>query len=257
MSTDDQHSGLPTRAIHEAYLDVQQALRQYREARDRGAATDRAHARLQHSVLTLYELLRPHLRAADVVADYWTGTPPDYPGDGVAPDPDDGAGVLHVQRRTASLSLDGDRDPERLAVDGGAIDAAALETLAEWHDELGLSDDIRLVGVAVNGDVAMLRYDAYQLGLRQLDDWGTVVVERERYLGGFLAGRTASTRERRRVDVPRLRRAARELAQAADELNLLTEVQESSLKMIQDFDQSRQEETSSIDETDYSGEPPL
>lgn len=218
MSADETRTGIPTRAIHEAYLDVQQSLREYREATDRGttADRDRAHGELQEAVLTFYELLRPHLRDHAAVDGYWDGEPPSYNGNASAPDPDDGKGVLHVQRRTEKVDLR--QINTDVLADGGT------PSLKELHDLFDMNGQARVVGLAAPSQdtpVALLQYDVYQLGLRELDEWKTQYVETKSDMGGFLGGKQQTEYDRQRVDIDRLKRAARELAEVADKIGFL------------------------------------
>lgn len=212
MVEDDTATGIPTRAIHEAYLDMQVALKRHRQASDAGeqAAIDAAHGDVQEAVLTFYELLRPHLKGNPAIDDYWEGEPPSYQGNGDVPTIDDGKGILYVQRRTRQFTLNG-------------TDVDELESLEDWHKAVGLNDDVRVVGVHVDGEVALVQFDAYQLGLRGLDSWRTQMTSSRRELDGFMGGKTESTQHRTRVDMGRLRRAARELSDAAHDLKALSE----------------------------------
>lgn len=212
MTDEPEHSGIPTRAIHEAYLEMQNALRAHRRARDRGdkAAIDRSHGEVQESILTFYELLRPHIKRNDSIAEYWEGEPPSYPENGGAPDPEEGKAVLQVQQRVDRVSL------EELSPD-------KLENLQDWHDELGLNGRVRLVGVRGLGEEAFVQYHSYQLGLRNLDDWETKYQPEEQPVGGFMGGKTRTVQRRARIDMERLKRAARELSAVAEELGALSE----------------------------------
>lgn len=212
MSTDEEaQTGIPTRAIHEAYLEMQRALKQHRQATDSGdqQAIERAHGDVQEAVLTFYELLRPHLKQNNGVEDYWTGRPPSYNGLAEPPDPDDGKGILQVQRRNQSVKLNGTQPDE-------------LESLQEWHEELDMGEDVRLLGVQSNGKNALVHYYAFQLGLRQLDDWRSRFVEQQTDLGGFMSGKTETEKRRQRVPMPKLRRASRELSEVAEKLGALS-----------------------------------
>jgi hypothetical protein len=210
MSTnDDDHSGIPTRAIHEAYLDMQRALKRYRTARDGGAqaAVDDAHGDVQETVLTLYELLRPHLKHNDAVAGYWDGEPPRYTGNGTPPDPEAGTGVLDWQTRTQRVQVPGDGD---------------VDKLEQFHERLGLNGEKRLTNVVIDGDVALIQYHAYEIGLRRLDDWQTEYRTVQTDLGGFMGDIKRQTKERERVKMHKLKRASRELSNVAEELGALS-----------------------------------
>lgn len=215
---DDTHGGIPTRAIHEAYLDMQRALKRYRQATDRGddAERDRAHGDVQETVLTFYELLRPHIKHNDAVSEYWDGKLPNYNGDS-PPDPEDGKGVIHTQSGYEPMVL----NQEQIEV------LQDVETLRERHDALGLNGNLRLKGIVeVNQKqdgtpVALLSVESYELGLRRLDSWGTEIVTTQTELGGFLGSETRETRQRQRVAMPKLQRAARELSDVAKEIGFL------------------------------------
>lgn len=238
---DDRHSGIPTRAIHEAYLDMQRALKGYRQATDGGSQVDieSAHGDVQETVLTLYELLRPHIKHNDGVNDYWDGQPPSYTGDG-EPDPEEGKGVLEVQRRKESLQIPPDKTGE----------FSEADSLADWHEFIGLNGTVRLTGVHVEGNVALVAYDAYQLGLRELDNWQTEYKTTEDDLGGFLGGTTEKKTERDRVKISKLRRAARELSDVAEALGALSEFDASTPRteitddVIEEVEEWRQESLS-------------
>ncbi|TQQ78587.1 hypothetical protein EGH24_13780 [Halonotius terrestris] len=229
MSADEEpHGGLPTRAIHESYLDLQRSLQQYRDATDAAAdgATQQAHGQLQSGVLTFYELLRPHLKHEGGVRAWWDGEPPSYPGDGSPPDPDDGRGVLAVQQRAAPVALDRvDKSPDE------------LNSLAQWDDALpapkpgsdgerldGVGADERVVGIVGAGDSVVVSVHSYQTGLRQLDGWETEVRTVREQRDGFMSDKTRERTVRQRVPVEKLKRAARELVEASDKMNLLTKI---------------------------------
>lgn len=237
---EDNHSGIPTRAIHEAYLDMQRALKEYRQARDAGsqAVINRAHGDVQETILTLYELLRPHIKHNDAVSEYWEGEPPTYPHqNGEVPDPEDGKGVLEVQRRNQSFEI----PPEQ------AEEFAEAETLGEWHDLLDLNGSVRLTGIHAEDSVAFVAYDAYQLGMRELDGWETEYRSTTESLGGFLGGTREETQERQRVKIHKLKRAARELSDVAERLGALSQFDASTPRteitdeLIEDIDKWRKQ----------------
>lgn len=209
-SNDDRQSGIPTRAIHEAYLDMHRALKRYRQAKDAGEQIGGAHGDVQETVLTLYELLRPHIKQDEGVNDYWQGKPPSYDGN-AQPDPEDGKGLLEIQKRKQPVQISPDK--------ADAFDDA--DSLEDYHELIGLNGTVRLTGVHVDGNVAFVAYDAYQLGLRELDSWETEYTTTTSEYGGFL-GSTAETKpERKRVKISKLKRAARELSDVAKELGFL------------------------------------
>lgn len=211
MNREESGNEAPTRAIHNAYFELQEALQQYRRSKDAAdqQAIEDAHGHVQDAVLAFYELLRPHLKHSKSVDGYWEGQPPTYHGNGTPPDPDNGKGILHVQRRNRRFELNG-------------TDPSQLTSLDDWHESIELNDDVRVVGVQTNGELALVHFDAYQLGLKTLDNWETEYVTQQASIDGFMSGKEEIKRERNRVDMERLKRAARELAEAADELGFLS-----------------------------------
>lgn len=211
-SNDDRQSGIPTRAIHEAYLDMHRALKGYRQATDTRSQADikQAHGDVQETVLTLYEMLRPHIKQDDGVRDYWEGRPPSYKHDG-QPDPEEGKGVLEVQRHKESLQIPADK----------AEEFGDAETFEDYHDLIGLNGTFRLTGIHFEGDVAFVAYDAYQLGLREMDTWKTEYQKTTEEFGGFLGSTAEEKPEPKRVKITKLKRASRELGDVAKELGFL------------------------------------
>jgi hypothetical protein len=162
MSPEDSHSGIPTRAIHEAYLNMQMSLKEYRQAKDGiGAKSqDKAHGELQQDVLTFFELLKPHIRKEPSLQVWWEGELPNYNGDGSPPDPEDGKGIIHYQVKSDPVELD-------------ELETTQIEGLQDWHEGLNLNGNRRIIGVAGMGDTALIRYHQYQKGLKHLDSWET------------------------------------------------------------------------------------
>lgn len=217
MSTHrDDSTGIPTRAIHEAYLDMQRSLKRYRTARDKGteAQIDDAHGDVQETVLTFYELLRPHLKDKE---SYWEGQLPPYNGD-TPPDPDRATGVLQVQEHKQTI------DWENVPIDPEiSVEDLREASLQEWHDHLNLNGSVRLTGVMPNQNGVFVSSQRYQIGLRQLDSWMTKYRTKQAKLGGFLGSTKTEKKERVRVKIPKLKRAARELSDAAKEMGFLPE----------------------------------
>lgn len=214
MSTEEHHSGIPTKAIHEAYLDMQRALKAYREAKDRLGpdAIGEAHGELQQSVITFYELLRPYLKHEGGLNGYWEGELPNYRSNGYIPDPEDGKGIIQHQQVREVYQL-GDLD----------CDPTQLSSLEDWHNALGLNGNIRITGIAGQGDHVVVTKHQYENGLKQIDGWETDYKRRIEKKGGFRAGKEETKIERVRVPIDRLKNAARELAEAAERLGALSE----------------------------------
>lgn len=206
-------NGIPTRAIHEAYLDMHRALKECRQAKDRGSspAQEQAHGEVQDTVLTLFGMLRPHLRSNKSVEKYWKGQPPNYPsGNGTAPEPDDGTAVLSWQIHPDVRELNGTSPDE-------------IHSLKRWHEELELADNVRIQSLQPNGTQIFVRYQTYELGLQKLDSWSTQFTTIQTNIGGFFSGKKKSQTVRKRVPVDKLRRAAWALGDTANTLGFLSE----------------------------------
>lgn len=254
MSTNPEapDRGIPTRAIHEAYLELQGAHKHYRQIRDDPNTDDvdetLARGQLQESVLTFYELVRPHLKHESSLSDYWEGSLPDYTGWGFETADEaaryvreHGTGVYQVQRHTDAVQVAQDVLP-----DGG------FEGFADWHDFLDLSwESERLVAVqpAEGGTHFVLLLRAAVLPLRELDHWQARIARDRRQGDGFMAGET-TVETRREFELPqKLVTAKRLLVEAADKLGALSEFDASTPETeitredIQKVDQWRQNQT--------------
>jgi len=198
MQEDPRDTGLPTRAIHDAYLNLQQAHREFRQARNNTSEThDRAHARYQDAVITFYELIRPHLQRKSAMGKFWHGELPDYPerwwqsvDQAKRYCIDHGTAVWglqkHIQSYPANSVLG---EGSAVATDGGQ---APPET---WHETLGLTDMQRIVGVQQDDEVLICVELRAVAGLQQLDSWDTRRVQRREQQEGFMAGETTTTVE--------------------------------------------------------------
>lgn len=224
MSEDTTGAGMPTRAIHEAYITLQQAHRQYRRARDRGADGEAEAADFQDAVLTFYELVRPHLKHESALSEYWAGELPDYTGwdfDTTAEAreyvSERGTGVYQTQLHQTTVALD-----QEVVADGG------LNTFREWHNVLGLSwGTERVVAVGRDRDgeghthIAQILRCAV-LPLRELDDWQATVTRQRTSGDGFMSGESSVAREREFQPPQKLVAAKRLLVEAADQLGALS-----------------------------------
>lgn len=225
---DEPNTGIPTRAIHEAYLDMQAAHRAYRRARDNGEDTHAQQGDFQDTVLTFYELVRPHLRHETSLEDYWTGHLPSYSGwdfesaiEAAAYLKEQGTGVYQIQEHLDVVEIDNE-----LLTDGG------VGSWDEWHDILELSwESERLVAARPEDKpglyiVKLLR--AAVLPLRELDNWQAHIIREHTRGSGFMAGE--STVETRREYQPpqKIVTAKRLLVEAADKLGALSEFEAST-----------------------------
>lgn len=249
MADDSRDTGIPTRAIHEGYLQMQQAHRQFRTARDDPDLDETpAHGDFQDAVLSFYELVRPHLKHETGLSDYWQGSLPDYTGwdfdserEALQYIRDKSTGVYQLQQHTDVVSLE-----QQTLTDGG------LSTFEEWHTLLGLSKDTeRLIAVQPTDSqqyfVKLVR--AAVLPLQELDHW-QVHIRSERSAGqGFMAGETRTERHREFEPAQKVVAAKRLLVEAADTLSLLSDVEASAQRTeitredIQKVEQWHQERT--------------
>ena len=243
---EEDHSGIPTRAIHESYIEMQRALQSYRNAKDaqRQGPMANAHGELQSGVLTLYEIIRPHLKKEPALGDWWEGRLPNYPGDYQPPDPDQGRGILQVQQKRRQVELNG-------------VNPDTLDGLKEWHEALGMNGGVRIAGIAGLGDHVLVTVQEYQKGLRHLDSWETKYTRKTKQKSGFMADKTTETVERQRIPIDRLKRAARELSDVVNELGLLSQVDAGGSEIIRGFDQSGEEPKGELDHAKYRGNPDL
>lgn len=224
---DDDTNGIPTRAIHESYINLQQIHHEYRTARDRGEDTHALRGEFQEAVLTFYELVRPHLKHETALSGYWNGDLPEYTGwdfdserEAVSYIQDKGTGVYQVQKHTNVFRVD-----QQVLTDGG------VQGFDTWHELLGLSwDSERLIAIQPADDnqyfAKVLRTAV--LPLRELDSWQATIT-RERTQGdGFMAGEAATQTRRKFEPDAKLVTAKRLLVEAADKLGALSEFEAST-----------------------------
>lgn len=264
MTQDDtRDTGIPTRAIHETYLNMQEAHRGYRQVRDDpGADETNAHAAFQDAVLTFYELIRPHLKRKGSMSSFWEGELPDYPDrwwDSVEQAQqfclEYGTAVWslqkHVQTMATSPNTNSGADPSVIA-DGGA------STPADWHRELNLSDNQRVVAVERQEGVLTWIELRAVTGLKKLDRWDTREKRRREKQDGFMSGETTTTIELEYVPVWKLTQAKRLLAEAADKMSMLSRVDiDHEDGAIVNFDQSRDDVQPEYRDAEYDSSPDI
>jgi len=216
MSVEDNHSGIPTRAIHEAYLDMQRALKSYREAKDtlQDYRIQQAHRDVQATTVTLFELLRPYIKQGATSDDYWHGEAPPYPDNRMEPDSNEGVAILQVQRRTNPFQIDGN------------INLQNGTSVEDLHQYLDLGSETRIIGYATEDDVILVAYHAYMMGLKHLDNWETKRKTQVVKKDGFMRDKTETVTQAKRIEMPKLKRAARSLGNVCHELGLLAQVDE-------------------------------
>lgn len=261
---DDRDTGIPTRAIHEAYLNLQQAHRSHRQAHDdptRGE--DRAHAEFQDAVLTFYELIRPHLKRKGAMSSFWQGDLPKYPDRWWRSEQEarqycerHGTAIWGFQRHmhTQATSPNADGDAAAVADGGGEISG----TPSEWHARLNMSDNQRIVGVDRDDSVLYWVELRAVAGLRHLDSWDTKQAKSREQGAGFMAGETPTSVELEYVDIWKLTKAKRLLAEAADKMNLLSRVDiDHEDGAIVNFDQSREDARAEYRDAEYDSTPDI
>lgn len=257
---DNRDTGIPTRAIHEAYLSMQQAHREYRQLRDtpqRDATS--AHAAFQDAVLTFYEFVRPHLKRKSAMQQFWVGELPPYPQrpwQSVDAAKEYcrryGTAVWSLQEHYQTLQASPNADGQAAVTDGGQI-----ATLQDWHDRLNLTDQQRLVKIDDSEQLIWIELRAVA-GLQQLDRWETEERTEHQSGGGFMASETASTTTLEYVAVPKLARAKRLLAEATDKMNLLSRVDiDHDDGAIVNFDQSREGVEAEYRDVEYDSTPDI
>jgi len=229
---DTRDTGIPTRAIHEAYLGMQQAHRSYRQARDDLQADERQvkadKKEFQQTVLTYHELLRPHLVHESGLSNYWHGELPPYSTEwdfrseeeAIQHVRDRGTGVYQVQVH-----------PDVVEVEQQTLPDGGIETYEGWHDFLGLSwDTERLLAIQPNvgGNGShthvIKKLRAAVVSLKELDYWRAKTVTERRSGDGFMSAETRS-RTRQQFEPERnIVTAKRLLVEATDKLGLLSDV---------------------------------
>ena len=228
--SETRDTGIPTKAIHESYLALQQAHRDWRRARDFNSDERQQRIAFQDQVLTFYELLRPHLRHESGLRGYWRGEVPDYPDEplesveaAVRYYQTEGTAVWQLQRQPGDAPIPG--GDQQTLTDGGLPDS-----LAGWDDVLGLPDDARLLAIKPEPDLGTAIYLAAMpvAGLKQLDNWGTREVVQTEEQSGFLGGQTVEREVREPMPAGWVEEAKRLLVEAADQMALLSEVDASA-----------------------------
>lgn len=227
MARDDgRDTGIPTRAIHEGYLGMQEAHRNYRQSRDSHATDERQAQRdFQDSVLTFYELVRPHLKHEAGLAEYWHGELPPYLGrwwddaeEARRYCRQEGTAVWALQKHTNTSASAPTVNGDVAVADGGQA------TPAEWHDRLNLTEMQRLVSIGKHEGMLLWIELRATAGLRQLDTWETGKQAKRKQGDGFMAGETATNVTYEYVAPWKLVQAKRLLVEVTDKLSLLSDV---------------------------------
>lgn len=262
MPDDTRDTGIPTRAIHQAYLRLHHAFRAYRQAKtDPSRDANAAHGDFQESVLTFYELIRAHLARKSSLQKYWAGSVPEYPDQAFGSY--EQARRYYVEGGTAVWTVQKHREVQPLTGDAAspAVADGGVPSLADWHERLNRGSRTRLVTVERDRDEGVLYWVEFrfEMGLRQLDTWETTRVEHtEQRDGGFLVGESETRTEYKHVAIDKLQRAARVLAEAADKMSLLSQIDvDHEDGVITNFDQSGDEPTAGYTTGEYDSSPDI
>ena len=230
---DTRDTGMPTRAIHEAYLALQEQHREFRQVKSGGGDTRAARGRFQDAILTFYELVRPHLKHESALSGYWEGELPDYTGwdfnsaEAVAQHVRDrGTGVYQTQIHQDVTTVE-----QQALTDGGRPQGRSA-----WHELLELNwDTERLIsvhpvepdddasadgGAATDYHIRVVK--ASVLPLRDLDHWRVREVQARETGDGFMAGEVTKQRRHEFEPGQKLVAAKRLLSEAADRLGALS-----------------------------------
>lgn len=259
MPDDTRDTGIPTRAIHEAYLNLQQSHREYRRARDTPGRDERpAHADFQDATLTFYELIRPHLKRKSGLGTFWEGEVPDYPGrpfsseDAARNYYRQGVAVWGFQKHVETQPKPGGNASGAVAPDGGHA------SLAEVHQQLDRPDTVRIIAVDDSDAVIVWKELRAVAGLKQLDSWDTRETTTREQGGGFMASETTTSTHLQHVPIRKLTAAKRLLAEAADKMSLLSRVDiDHEDGAIVNFDQSRDDVQAEYRDAEYDSSPDI
>jgi hypothetical protein len=263
MTDGKREYGIPTRAIHESYLTMQKAHSAFRKVKTEGdseGALKAAQADFQEAVLQFFELIRPHLKRNGAMTTFWYGELPDYPNRPWASVEAaqqycqrQGTAVWQLQQHTQTSSRSPNVGGEEIAATDGGTD-----TLAGWHDRLNLSEYQRVVSVGrEDGELYWVELRAV-CGLQHLDSWDVRKQTTRERGDGFMSSKTATTTELEYVAPWKLVTAKRVLGEAADKMNLLSQIDiDHDDGAIVNFDQSRDDVQASYTDAEYDSSPDI
>lgn len=238
---EDTNGGrLSARVVEEGYVKLQETMQKYRQARDQGNAAagfapdvDPTLV-LQNEVQTFFSLVRPYVKDAPQLEEYWWGalaTYPDQPHPSVSAAFDyyseHSVGVWQSQQHTTAVPA---AKLQQQTVDGSnqaVADGGERPSLKEWHKRLNLSSNTRILGVEqTEGDDEFEGYYCLEgrfavLGLREIENW-RVKTRTERIQGnGFMSGETSKRETREPEPAKKVETAANMLIEVADELSAI------------------------------------
>lgn len=238
-----ENGRLSARVVEEAYIGLQEALKSYRIARDQGNAAAGLKQSadpvivLQNEVQTFFSLIRPYIKDAPELEEYWWGALAAHPGQphgtiGEAFDyyREHSIGVWQSQKHTRAVPSEAVQQPVAGSDGGGETalaDGGEPLSLAEIHDLLGLSNTIRVLSVRPTG--ADDDFDGWWclegrfavLGLREIPYW--TVETRRQSVGdsGFMSGQNSYQEVREPEPGQKVETAANMLIEVAEELSAI------------------------------------
>lgn len=238
--SEDTATGIPTRLIHESYVEMMQAITTYYRADQEGTGQhiEQAHARVQQRVLGFFEVLRPYLRTKNSVEDYWAGEIPDY-------DDDTGTAILASQTRNVPVSTEyldqaADREWQEMPMDW------LEEQVRANHPELNGNSRIEAVHHEPDQGTLLLKVRQYQVGLKQLDGKFHMQQTQVQRGSGYMRHESSETTVKKKLPIKKLFNAAHALEEAAESLGMLSNVDDTvpqteiTQEMIDDVEEWRQ-----------------
>lgn len=232
-------SRLSARVVEEGYISLQRTMQTYRQARDQGNAAAGLDPSadpviiLQNEVQTFFSLVRPYIKDAPQLEEYWWGALATYPD--TQHRTVDGAfdyytehsiGVWQAQRHTRIIPS---AQLQQQTLDGSNMahaDGGGPDTLRAWHKLLNISNNIRILNVESAADDGIDGYYCLEgrfavLGLREVQNW-QVTTRKERVRGeGFMAGETSDREVLDPEPAMKVETAANMLAEVAEELSAI------------------------------------
>lgn len=206
QTDESQRQGVPSRTIEEAYYEAVEARRQYIDYADDGdeRLEHALHHQLHKAVIKYFEVLHHQLETKQKVREYWETKPLYQTG---------------WQTNTALFCSQKEACGFTIWADHEQADRLHPGATCPRCGEGFLDDDEAYVT-----DEAGEPEPEYARGLLHLEDWYYRPTTDQSTRHGYLGVRTVTERSQQLLPVSVLFRAARYLDEAADELELLVEV---------------------------------
>lgn len=225
------------RVVEDAYVTLQDRMRTYRQARDRGnhaaglPSDQDPVVILQDAVQTFFQFIRPFVKGDHRLAEYWRGAIAAHPEQqhrsveaAKAYYRDNSYGVWQIQTHTGSVAK-----PEQTAATGQQPARADGGNMSpgDWHDALRLSDTTRVLRVEPAFDDE--DFDGWYyvegrfavVGLSEIPRWQIRTRTSLDRGDGFMAGETATSEDLQPEPAGKVETAARMLVEVADELDAI------------------------------------